>query len=817
MKKILLIIGITIILFSSLVIAEKQDYVTVKTSFNYVLTVPDGGTPYLQNYSLYFPSGADSIISFTLTLYGDWDNAVVSGVVNTDEGIVYCTPTTWQASNIDGYKVKFDCTNTTQIEFNKKKSEVGEAINYLEINGIGLEVSKDVDNVYGDIEITYLDMGESTMKIFGTDYRRGDTGTIFLQLLNANNSAINNRYCDLTSYWPNKTMYHDDVVLNYLNDSQGLYYYDFTVPNVVGVYMLSSVCHNPSWSWTDDFNDYSKLDYYENITVSGGNAALTESYPGWYNISWEYRKNITIPASKISSSLTFFPLLVDIYDTDLRNNAQADGDDILFLDVNDNKLAHEIELFDQTYNATHARLVAWVRSNLSSGSDNVIYMYYENPTAINQQSPPTVWDNNYMMVQHLQETDIDGGAGDIKDSTSNGNNGTTVNMGVSNQVEGRIDGSMEFDGVNEYIGAGSAASLDVTQGTYSMWLNWEDDSGVLEIPLAKDNVGFNLGDGSIHIHGESTNGVMFMAGSAFGENEVVSDSAITPGEWVHVVGVSGTGGMLLYIDGVVQADTDVYTGGWSNAAASLLMGSRRAGTDEFDGILDEIRISNIRRSADWINTTFWNKNDSNFLSLTSQTTYESDIVNGYLQSIPINLTEYSWFNFSADYNLNQGNISFEVRNASNNVTLCTELGSIESCANSNPSITLYANFSIPNSTATSPELDRWILFSATGENINEIRGAGEINVLSWVDSNGLVSVNAVSIAQAVWNYNGTILASLLNQFAPVIASDVWTYVTRTLTGFSFEVNSTVDDATVANITEDVWNYSARYTHGVDLT
>ncbi len=55
---------------------------------------------------------------------------------------------------------------------------------------------------------------------------------------------------------------------------------------------------------------------------------------------------------------------------------------------------------------------------------------FGNATSYN---PTSVWNASYLMVQHLQETDIDGGVGDIKDSTL-GNNGTTSGMDSADQV-----------------------------------------------------------------------------------------------------------------------------------------------------------------------------------------------------------------------------------------------------------------------------------------------------------------------------------------------------------------------------------------------
>lgn len=68
---------------------------------------------------------------------------------------------------------------------------------------------------------------------------------------------------------------------------------------------------------------------------------------GWYSSSWNYRKTITIDSTKVAANLTDFPILINTTDTDLRDDAQEDGDDILFTSSDGTtKLSHEIEKFD---------------------------------------------------------------------------------------------------------------------------------------------------------------------------------------------------------------------------------------------------------------------------------------------------------------------------------------------------------------------------------------------------------------------------------------------------------------------------------------
>jgi hypothetical protein len=167
----------------------------------------------------------------------------------------------------------------------------------------------------------------------------------------------------------------------------------------------------------------------------------------WWDNDWAFRKQITIDHTKVDADLTNFPALIRFdSDADLAAAVQSDGDDIVFTSASGSKLDHEIEHFD----GATGELVAWVNvPSLSSTTDTILYMYYGNAAAINQENVEGVWDANYMMVQHLQET-----TGTHKDSTSNGNDGTPQG-GVTQDAIGKIEGADDFDGSDDRVDCGT--------------------------------------------------------------------------------------------------------------------------------------------------------------------------------------------------------------------------------------------------------------------------------------------------------------------------------------------------------------------------
>ncbi|MFC2123119.1 DUF2341 domain-containing protein [Bacteroidota bacterium] len=324
--------------------------------------------------------------------------------------------------------------------------------------------------------------------------------------------------------------------------------------------------------------------------------------PGWYDSSWSYRKKITIDNTKVTANLADFPVLVYLSsDSDLANDAQPDGDDILFTAADETtQLSHEIENFN---NGT-GELVAWVKvPSLSSSSDTIIYMYYGNAGISSQQNASGVWDANYKMVQHLQEDT--GGANSILDSTANGNHGTdnsTPTLGAT----GKIDGATFFDGSGELIDIDDSASLDITDNiTLEAWVNpttvdtnhrrivikshdtWEAPHYMYSLWVHSTGLGFGFNDGTTRIYS--------------------NEGTVSTGSWQYVAATYNGTVQEWYINGS-SVGTQNATGTIVTNDQPLIIGSALGTTTRFHGSIDEVRISNVARSSDWLQTSYNNQN-----------------------------------------------------------------------------------------------------------------------------------------------------------------------------------------------------------------
>jgi predicted ribosomally synthesized peptide with SipW-like signal peptide len=71
------------------------------------------------------------------------------------------------------------------------------------------------------------------------------------------------------------------------------------------------------WTQTSQADFEAGILYQVDTSSNPGNVLLAES-PNWYDIDWDYRKEITIDHTELDADLTDFPVLISIpSDTDL--------------------------------------------------------------------------------------------------------------------------------------------------------------------------------------------------------------------------------------------------------------------------------------------------------------------------------------------------------------------------------------------------------------------------------------------------------------------------------------------------------------------
>lgn len=331
----------------------------------------------------------------------------------------------------------------------------------------------------------------------------------------------------------------------------------------------------------------------------------------WYDSSWTNRKKITIDPGDVAGPLTNFPMLFSVTDPNLRDTANGGGvasstaGDIVFTDWDNNKIDFEIE----SYTNTSGALLAWVEVPfMSSTSTRDIYLYYGNSAAAYQPTNAAVWDSNYKVVAHMKETS----GTIIFDSTSNANNATTTGTTVNSTS--LIGNSRDFDGVNDQLSFVNTASINnLTQKTISAWIKKD----VLNNSTAIATKGYATPSWNfVTLNNTGNNRMRFRQSFSGGGGTWVNTTKIMTSAFYFVTmtfdSSSATNDPIFYIDGlpdILVTDTNGSGSVSDESGGYMWVGVDGAKDFDWDGLIDEFRLSDNLRSANWILTEYRNQKD----------------------------------------------------------------------------------------------------------------------------------------------------------------------------------------------------------------
>ncbi len=280
----------------------------------------------------------------------------------------------------------------------------------------------------------------------------------------------------------------------------------------------------------------------------------------------------------------------------------------------------------QQWDMMERKAILWTKVPvIYDHKDTDLYLYYDgtkddNDTyvgTVNSSPAQDVWDSNFKAVYHMNQ-DPSGGTDVIKNSTLTINHGTSAGtMTSTDLVDGKIGKAIDFDGSDDYINCGTDSSLDnitnITVETNFKAASWgESNFGRM---IVKANTGntdgwqfavTNVGSLAVYLDYSTTDAAWYSPGGG-----------LSLDTWYYAAFQHTRGSPLkadgkIYIDGDSKTITGIDGVGTvqSDAAENMLIGSRKDLDREFEGILDEVRISNIHRSAAWIKATYYsNWND----------------------------------------------------------------------------------------------------------------------------------------------------------------------------------------------------------------
>jgi biopolymer transport protein ExbB len=317
-------------------------------------------------------------------------------------------------------------------------------------------------------------------------------------------------------------------------------------------------------------------------------AALLLIIPGlahaWWNDAWAYRKKITLNTSasgaNTKEAVTDAPVLVRLHTGNfVFLDAKEGGADIRFVAGDDKSPLHyHIEQWD----AANELALIWVRvPRISAAAPaEAIWLYFGNKDAQPEDDPKQRYDVNTALVLHFaaasaKSVDASTYAHPIAESTA-----TPLAQGAP------IDGAASFNSsARVRVAASPALKLGANGMTMSAWVR---------IPAAQAQAA------SIYSQQDGGNAVSLgLAGSRpvlrAGGAQVAAGADLAPNTWNHVAAVVGNGKAALFVNGQPAGE----------AAATMpeLGGDAIVGAG-LQGDLDEVQVSNIARSADWIRLAF---------------------------------------------------------------------------------------------------------------------------------------------------------------------------------------------------------------------
>ena len=337
--------------------------------------------------------------------------------------------------------------------------------------------------------------------------------------------------------------------------------------------------------------------------------------------------SITFPGYTGSSTLTDFPVLVRL--SAARNKfayakCAANGADLRFADADGNLLSHEIDTWDPT-----GESLVWVKVP-SFDETAVVTVYYgcANPPAVD---PADVWSNGYVGVWHLGDANNRTQANsttNVLDFQCHDKEVQNVDLAVSaGAVGGAVGfnkkgnnyGGLYLDDPDALLSGLENCTIEAwvyptnnTTGTYILSNITNSFSGAYNVVLSGGKNPRMLSQ----TEGKVKNGG---SGDQFDYPGALQD-ACPVNEWSHFAfaRTGSTGYIHGYLDGTRDPQTKTSSAGQllRTPGSSVILGNLGGSlvdwssscyiykTKSFLGNIDEVRVSDVVRSDDWIKASY---------------------------------------------------------------------------------------------------------------------------------------------------------------------------------------------------------------------
>ena len=199
----------------------------------------------------------------------------------------------------------------------------------------------------------------------------------------------------------------------------------------------------------------------------------------------------------------------------------------------------------------------------------------------------------------------------------------TVAVQAADTAPNRV---LRLDGAGDYVQLPSGIFDDLEQATIEAWVKWDDFSWYE--PWISYGLKANRQILEINHEWRFLRPQLIIFNRDQGSHWARTDANLSPGQWLHMAGVTGPGGMRLYINGIevgrdeftgsfaalgghsVKDTRDEYTGSFAAAGSGnefYLGHSSSNNYPDFMGELDEVRIWRTRRTAEQIRANLYRR------------------------------------------------------------------------------------------------------------------------------------------------------------------------------------------------------------------
>ena len=309
---------------------------------------------------------------------------------------------------------------------------------------------------------------------------------------------------------------------------------------------------------------------------------------------WEHSGSIFILTTPDGANLPAtasednFPLLVrlhkDFFDF---SQAKPKGEDIRFLSSEGEPLSYQIEEWD----AANGRASIWVRiPNIKGNAWQEIKLRWGKADAKSESNGAAVFNesNGYLTVFHMDDPVKDAvGTLELKDT------GTTSSSGMVGRSR-HFDGGKGINCGQEITALPAGSSPHSTEA----WFRAENPNATI---VAWGN---EKAQGKVVMKFVSPPHIRMDC--YFSGGNVAGGSTTPMSQWTHVVHTYTNGDSRIYVNGLldgsnsrgpalaIKSPARMYIGGWYNRY-------------QFAGDIDEVRISKVVRSADWVKLQYENQ------------------------------------------------------------------------------------------------------------------------------------------------------------------------------------------------------------------